>query len=310
MVVVVNWNIYIIHHIPYTIYHIPYTIHHIPYSLHQAADDPAMAKTLANFISKQAETRMARERGMFMCVYVYKCVWGVCSYHTYIRMLMSTHAKFYYHTLGIEVDDDKGADKAASFADEKKVDKYVAPGARLAALQQVHTHIHILIHIHIYTHTLQASGAPSSSALDGTETTLRVSNLTKAVTEDDLRDLFGRYGVQCMVYGQSLMMYFASSSTFNPSNHYFIPCIRFGRIARISLPRDAEKVPRGFAYIAYDMRRDAEKAMEVSYRNLYSNLTYAIYHIPYTIQVLQGYGYDHLIIKLEWAKPNQGGGGG
>lgn len=92
---------------------------------------------------------------------------------------------------------------------------------------------------------------------DGTENTIRVSNLTKAVTEDDLRDLFER----------------------------------FGRIHRVSLPRierDGVKEPRGFAYIAFARREDAEVAMSR----------------------LQGYGYDHLIIKLEWAKPTQGGGGG
>eukprot|EP01039_Chlorochromonas_danica_P006558 gene6558-7235_t len=87
-----------------------------------------------------------------------------------------------------------------------------------------------------------------------TETTLRVSNLTKLATEDDLRDLFGR----------------------------------FGRIYRIYLPRDIEKVPKGYAYIAFELRKDAEEAM----------------------RVLQGYGYDHLIIKIEWAKPMKEGAGG
>jgi RNA recognition motif-containing protein len=105
------------------------------------------------------------------------------------------------------------------------------------------------------------AGMGSSSMFserDGTENTLRVSNLTKAVTEEDLRDLFER----------------------------------FGRIHRISLPRIEEKngtkVPRGFAYIAFARREDAENAMNR----------------------LQGYGYDHLIIKIEWAKPGSGGGGG
>jgi hypothetical protein len=95
------------------------------------------------------------------------------------------------------------------------------------------------------------------------ENTIRVSNLTKSVTEDDLRDLF------------------------EP----------FGRIFRISLPRTERteggktfKEPRGFAYIAYHRKEDAEKAIER----------------------LQGYGYDHLILKLEWAKATskEGGGGG
>lgn len=87
------------------------------------------------------------------------------------------------------------------------------------------------------------------------ENTIRVSNLTKRVTEDDLRELFSHYG----------------------------------RVFRVSLPRaekkDADgniyKEPRGFAYVALTTRRDAEIAMEK----------------------LQGHGYDHLILKLEWAKP-------
>lgn len=96
------------------------------------------------------------------------------------------------------------------------------------------------------------------------ESTLRVSNLTKRVTEDDLRELFSHYG----------------------------------RVFRVSLPRVEKKddygnifkEPRGFAYIAFTSRQDAEIAMEK----------------------LQGHGYDHLILKLEWAKPpsSDGGGGG
>lgn len=97
------------------------------------------------------------------------------------------------------------------------------------------------------------------------ENTLRVSNLTKAVTEEDLKALFGR----------------------------------FGRIHRVSLPRievkeggRIVKEPRGFAYVAFVNHEDAEKAMER----------------------LQGHGYDHLILKLEWAKPpskeNAGTSGG
>lgn len=87
------------------------------------------------------------------------------------------------------------------------------------------------------------------------ENTIRVSNLTKAVTEEDLRALFQR----------------------------------FGTIHRVSLPRaerkdsngNIYKEPRGFAYIAFARQEDAERAMER----------------------LQGHGYDHLILKLEWAKP-------
>jgi len=96
------------------------------------------------------------------------------------------------------------------------------------------------------------------------ENTLRVSNLTKRVTEEDLKELFAHYG----------------------------------RVFRVSLPRaekkddkgNITKEPRGFAYIAFSSRQDAQNAMDK----------------------LQGYGYDHLILKIEWAKPPsaEGGGGG
>lgn len=90
------------------------------------------------------------------------------------------------------------------------------------------------------------------------ENTIRVSNLSKRVSEDDLYDLFSHYGP----------------------------------IFRVSLPRAVRKgedgvetrEPRGFAYIAYKYRGDAEAAMEN----------------------LQNYGYDHLVLNLEWAKPPSG----
>jgi len=162
----------------------------------EAADDPSLAKTLANFISKQQERDLARDAD-------------------------------------IDMDDIKARD------DFGGGDKYVAPGARGGA------------------GSAMASGTDMFKERDGTENTLRVSNLTKAVTEDDLRDLFGRYG----------------------------------HIHRISLPRKEEngiKEPRGFAYIAFAQHGDAAVALEK----------------------LQGHGYDHLIIKLEWAKPTKDGPGG
>lgn len=113
-------------------------------------------------------------------------------------------------------------------------------------------------------------GSSGRSSLDrlaeaskSNETTIRVSNLTKAVTEADLHDLFDK----------------------------------FGPVARVTLPKtkpEGKEPPqtRGFAYIEYRRRDDAEKAMAK----------------------LQGHGYDHLILKLEWAQPSQkdatGGGGG
>lgn len=95
------------------------------------------------------------------------------------------------------------------------------------------------------------------------DTTIRVSNLTKMVQEDDLRDLF------------------------EP----------FGKVMKVKLPRQTIaivenreiKEPKGFAYITFYKSEDAEVAFEK----------------------LQGYGYDHLILRLEWAKPavDMGGGG-
>lgn len=179
------------------------SIEHPDDSINEDADDPTLAKTLANFISKQQERGMARE-----------------------------------HDIGDVFEETVGEDGAPVV----KSDRYVAPGARGGAV---------------------SSGRDfgfGDKDKDGTENTLRVSNLTKAVTEDDLRELFERYG----------------------------------RIHRVSLPRvekDGVKEPRGFAYIAFARHEDAEKALEQ----------------------LQGHGYDHLILKLEWAKQtksDEGGGGG
>ncbi|KAJ8600348.1 hypothetical protein CTAYLR_000674 [Chrysophaeum taylorii] len=57
----------------------------------------------------------------------------------------------------------------------------------------------------------------------------------------------------------------------------------YGRIARIYLAKDRETmVSRGFAFVSYHSRDDAARAMKA----------------------LQGHGYDHLILKIEWAKPS------
>jgi translation initiation factor 3 subunit G len=58
---------------------------------------------------------------------------------------------------------------------------------------------------------------------------------------------------------------------------------RFGRISRIYLAKDKETMQsRGFAFVSFVSKDDAAQAMEE----------------------LQGFGYDHLILKLEWARPN------
>lgn len=57
----------------------------------------------------------------------------------------------------------------------------------------------------------------------------------------------------------------------------------FGRISRVYLAKDKTTLmSRGFAFVSFVHKHSAEEAMEK----------------------LQGYGYDHLILKLEWAKPN------
>ena len=84
---------------------------------------------------------------------------------------------------------------------------------------------------------------------DGEQNTLRVTNVSEDTTERDLQELF------------------------RP----------FGQLARIYLAKDREThVSRGFAYVSYLRRDDAERAMEK----------------------LNGFGYDHLILKVEWAKPS------
>jgi translation initiation factor 3 subunit G len=58
---------------------------------------------------------------------------------------------------------------------------------------------------------------------------------------------------------------------------------RFGRISRVYLAKDKETLQsRGFAFVSFVNMDDAARAMEE----------------------LQGFGYDHLILKLEWARPN------
>ena len=51
----------------------------------------------------------------------------------------------------------------------------------------------------------------------------------------------------------------------------------------VYLAKDPETMQsRGFAFVSFYQKGDAEAAMKA----------------------LQGYGYDHLILKLEWAKPS------
>eukprot|EP00184_Porphyridium_aerugineum_P006240 CAMPEP_0184700130 /NCGR_PEP_ID=MMETSP0313-20130426/8732_1 /TAXON_ID=2792 /ORGANISM="Porphyridium aerugineum, Strain SAG 1380-2" /LENGTH=280 /DNA_ID=CAMNT_0027159553 /DNA_START=13 /DNA_END=851 /DNA_ORIENTATION=+ len=86
-------------------------------------------------------------------------------------------------------------------------------------------------------------------------TTVRVSNLPPKTTEADLHVLF------------------------KP----------FGRVQRIFLSRDrVTNESKGFAYVAFDLESDAQRA----------------------IDGLDGHGYDYLILRVEWAQQNKGKGGG
>ena len=142
------------------------------------------------------------------------------------------------HESGVDIDkmNDDGTGEGKEGDAKPKTNIYVAPGARTGA-----------------------AGIAMPGTESGTgeaETTIRVSNLTKAVTEDDLRDLFEV----------------------------------FGRVQRVALPKMERtengktwREPRGFAYITFLKASDAAVAFDK----------------------LQGYGYDHLILRLEWSKPMQ-----
>lgn len=58
---------------------------------------------------------------------------------------------------------------------------------------------------------------------------------------------------------------------------------KFGRISRVYLAKDKETLKsRGFAFVSFVNKDDASEAMDK----------------------VQGFGYDHLILKLEWARPS------
>ena len=77
--------------------------------------------------------------------------------------------------------------------------------------------------------------------------TLRVTNVSESAEENELRDIFER----------------------------------FGRVTRVFLARDKETGrAKGFAFISYQERTDASRALDK----------------------LDGYGYQHLILKVEFAK--------
>jgi|ERR1712212_51316 len=91
-------------------------------------------------------------------------------------------------------------------------------------------------------------GGPSMGRFQSDEVpAIRVSNISSAATQDDLQQLFEK----------------------------------FGRINRIHLGRDRRtNESRGFAFINYQSRDDAQRA----------------------IDAMNGFGYDHLILSVEWSE--------
>lgn len=94
------------------------------------------------------------------------------------------------------------------------------------------------------------TGYTGSSMNDRDSTpTLRVTNLSPDTKDLDVRELFNR----------------------------------FGRVTRVYLAKDKiTGLSRGFAFVSFDSKADAGKALEN----------------------LDGYPYDHLILRVEWAKPS------
>jgi len=80
--------------------------------------------------------------------------------------------------------------------------------------------------------------------------TLRVTNISEDTQENDLRDLFGT----------------------------------FGRVARVYVGRDRETgAGKGFAFVSFEDKANAQKAMEKTH----------------------GRGYDNLILNVQWSQPRE-----
>ncbi|KAH7105235.1 translation initiation factor 3, RNA-binding subunit [Auriculariales sp. MPI-PUGE-AT-0066] len=80
--------------------------------------------------------------------------------------------------------------------------------------------------------------------------TLRVTNVSEDTSDNDLRDLFSR----------------------------------FGRVARVYIGRDRETgVGKGYAFVSFEERAVAERAM----------------------QKVHGMGYDNLILSVQWSQPRE-----
>eukprot|EP00924_Labyrinthula_sp_SR-Ha-C_P014918 augustus_masked-scaffold_9-processed-gene-2.11-mRNA-1 protein AED:0.27 eAED:0.28 QI:0/-1/0/1/-1/1/1/0/283 len=99
-------------------------------------------------------------------------------------------------------------------------------------------------------YVIPASRGRGEGALQEEVTTLRLSNLVRDVTDDEIRAL----------------------------------CSLYGMVKRVFLARDSvTKESKGFAYVSFSTRQQAEQALNA----------------------LHGAGMHHMIINVEWAKPNK-----
>ncbi|KAF7794017.1 hypothetical protein EIP86_005145 [Pleurotus ostreatoroseus] len=95
----------------------------------------------------------------------------------------------------------------------------------------------------------EAMGRPGGGMRDDLPT-LRVTNISEDTQEQDLRDLFGA----------------------------------FGRVARVYVGRDRETgAGKGFAFVSFEERAVAQRAMEK----------------------MHGRGYDNLILSVQWSQPRE-----
>ncbi|RSH80616.1 translation initiation factor eIF3 subunit g [Apiotrichum porosum] len=101
----------------------------------------------------------------------------------------------------------------------------------------------------------QRGGGPGESMFRSRDDlpTLRVTSLSFDAEDDDLRSLFE-------------------------------PFATFGRLARANVVRDREtRESKGFGFVSYENRKDAEKALAK----------------------MNGYGYDSLILNVSWSQPRE-----
>jgi translation initiation factor 3 subunit G len=93
----------------------------------------------------------------------------------------------------------------------------------------------------------ESMGRPGGAGSRDDLPTLRVTNISEETEENDLRELFGA----------------------------------FGRVARVYVGRDRETgVGKGFAFVSFEDRAIAQRAMEK----------------------LNGKGYDNLILSVQWSR--------